>query len=258
MRMENEVVRLNNVTVSFNGETILKRINFVVREDDYIGIIGPNGGGKTTLLKVILGLVSPDEGEISILGESPEKGRRHIGYVPQFAEFDRAFPISVWDTVLMGRLSQSSPFRRFDEEDKAKAEESLKKVRILGLKDRQMGSLSGGERQRIYIARALTTDPKILLLDEPTASIDVEMEAGFYELLNDLRKNVAIVLVSHDISVISVHVDRIACLNRELYVHDSTEIDADILEKTYKCPVEMIAHGVPHRVLREHTHKSKR
>lgn len=251
----NDLIRMRNITVAFDGQIILNGINLSVKPNDYIGVIGPNGGGKTTLLRTILGLVRPLSGEISIMGQPPERGRKSIGYVPQHAVFDRAFPIDVWDTVMMGRLPKSSPFRRFSEEDSRNAEQALKKVGLTGLEARQIGTLSGGERQRTYIARALATDPKVLLLDEPTASIDIEMEEGFYNLLNEIRKSIAIVLVSHDISVISVHVDKIACLNRDMYMHTSSEIDAEILEKTYKCPVEMIAHGVPHRVLKEHNHK---
>ena len=253
-----DIIHMENVTVALDGYIVLNRINLSVKPNDYIGVIGPNGGGKTTLLRTILGLIRPMTGKISIMGESPEKGRRFIGYVPQHAVFDRDFPIDVWDTVMMGRLPKSSPFRRFSEEDSRHAEQALKRVGMTGLESRSIGGLSGGERQRVYIARALATDPKVLLLDEPTANIDIEMEEGFYNLLNEIRKTIAIVLVSHDISVISIHVDKIACLNRELYMHTSSEIDAEMLEKTYKCPVEMIAHGVPHRVLRDHNHKRRR
>jgi zinc transport system ATP-binding protein len=253
--MPEELVRLKDVTVSFDGELILDKVNFTVNEKDYTGIIGPNGSGKTTLLRVILGLVQPDSGSVTVLGKSPEKGRRSVGYVPQFTEFDKVFPISVWEFVMMGRLPKSSFARRYTSEDREKAVGALKRVDLLNLKDKQLGVLSGGEKQRAYIARALATDPKILLLDEPTANIDLKMETGFYDLLSDLRNEVAVVLVSHDISVISVKVDKIACLNKQLFMHESSEIDEHILEETYKCPVEMIAHGVPHRVLKDHGEK---
>jgi len=258
MNEASEIIRMDNVTVALDGHVILNAINLSIMQNDYLGIIGPNGGGKTTLLRTILGLIRPMTGKISIMGEPPERGRKYIGYVPQHAVFDRDFPIDVWDTVMMGRLPRSSPLRRFSEDDSKQAEKALSRVGMTGLEDRSIGNLSGGERQRVYIARALATDPKVLLLDEPTANIDVEMEEGFYNLLNEIRKTAAIVLVSHDISVISVHVDKIACLNRELYMHTSSEIDAETLEKTYRCPVEMIAHGVPHRVLKDHDHKRRR
>jgi len=249
-----EIVKLEDVTVTFDGDTVLDKVNFAVLEKDCIGIIGPNGSGKTTLLRVILGLVTPDSGRVSILGSAPDKGRKHVGYVPQFTEFDKTFPITVGEFAMLGRLPGSRLARRFDDLDRQKTEEALKKVDLLELKGRQLGVLSGGERQRAYIARALATDPKVLLMDEPTANIDVKMEKGFYDLLAELRKDMAIVLVSHDISIITVNVDRIACLNKQLYMHDPSEINEEVLEKTYKCPVEMLAHGVPHRVLKEHEH----
>jgi zinc transport system ATP-binding protein len=253
--MPEELIRLKGVTVSFDGELVLDKVDFSVVERDYIGIIGPNGGGKTTLLRVILGLIEPDSGGVEVLGTSPERGRRYIGYVPQFTEFDKVFPISVQEFVMMGRLPRSSMASRYSSEDREKALSALRRVDLLHLKGRQLGVLSGGEKQRAYIARALATDPKVMLLDEPTANIDIKMETGFYDLLSDLRKEIAVVLVSHDISVISVKVDKIACLNKQLFMHDSSEIDEHVLEETYKCPVEMIAHGVPHRVLREHDEK---
>jgi len=250
--MSDELVRIKGVTVAFDGEVVLDKVDFSVHEDDYIGVIGPNGGGKTTLLKVILGLVKPVEGTISVMGIAPEQGRKFVGYVPQHPEFDQEFPISVRDIVLMGRLSKKARFRAFGEDDRRMAQAALEQVGIPHLRNRQISKLSGGERQRVYIARALVSDPRILLLDEPTANIDVEMEVGFYELLNRLRERIAIVLVSHDVTAISVNVEKIACLNKQLFVHDASELNGEVLEKTYKCPVEMIAHGVPHRVLKKH------
>lgn len=219
---------------------------------DFLGIIGPNGGGKTTLLKVILGLINPSRGSVTVLGDSPERSRRYIGYVPQISQFDREFPVTVLDVVLMGRLGRKGILRRYSEEDKRVAYEVLESVEMLELKDNQIGKLSGGQLQRVLLARALASDPKILLLDEPTASIDEPTKTELYELLKNLNRKVTIVLVSHDIGVISSHVDKIACINRKLFYHGSKEIEAEIIEKTYQCPVDLIAHGVPHRVLRKH------
>jgi zinc transport system ATP-binding protein len=252
--MPEALIDLEDVTVTFDGQMVLDKVNFKVYEKDYIGVIGPNGSGKTTLLKVILGLIIPDEGKVSVMGSAPSVGRKYVGYVPQYLEFDKTFPINVREFALMGRLSNSSLVRRFDEEDRGKADEALDRVGLLDLKEKQLGVLSGGERQRAYIARALASEPKILLLDEPTANIDVKMEKGFYELLAELRKEVAIVLVSHDVGIITVNVDKIACVNRQLFMHQPSEINEQTLEETYKCPVEMIAHGVPHRVLKDHEH----
>ena len=248
-----ELVRLDNVWVHYDGVPILEGINLSIRANDFLGIIGPNGGGKTTLLKVILGLIKPSRGKVSVMGRSPEKGRRYIGYISQFNLFDRDFPISVFDVVLMGRYSKAGLFHRYSEEDKRTAIKALKTVEMLDYKDRQVGRLSGGEQQRVFIARALVTNPKLLLLDEPTASIDPNMQAEFYELLDKLKERMAIVLVSHDISAVSIYVSEIACLNHQLFYHGSKEVSAEELEKSYHCPIQLIAHGtVPHRVLREH------
>jgi len=248
-----ELVRLENIWVDYDSIPVLEAINLSVESNDFLGIIGPNGGGKTTLLKVILGLIKPNRGRVTVLGMPPERGRKHIGYISQFNLFDHDFPISVFEVVLMGRYKRSGLLPRYTEEDRKAATEALDTVEMLDYKDRQIGRLSGGEQQRVFIARALATDPKLLLLDEPTASIDTNMQAEFYELLDRLKENMAIVLVSHDVSAVSIYVSEIACLNHQLFYHGSKEVSAEELEKTYRCPVQLIAHGtVPHRVLREH------
>ncbi|MDY6911606.1 MAG: ABC transporter ATP-binding protein [Chloroflexota bacterium] len=251
--MADEVVRLEDVWTCYDGVPVLEGVNLSIYQDDFLGIIGPNGGGKTTLLKVILGLIKPSRGRVTILGDTPEEGRKLIGYVSQHSLFDRDFPASVWDVALMGRLGKAGLFKRYGEEDKRAALDALEAVEMLDYKNQQIGKLSGGEQQRTFIARALVAEPKLLLLDEPTASVDTPMQTGFYELLEKLKQRMAIVLVSHDISAVSIYVDKIACLNRQLFHHGSPEIEADVLEATYKCPVQMIAHGtIPHRVLKEH------
>jgi zinc transport system ATP-binding protein len=250
--MKSPIISLNNVSVDFNGISVLKNHNFSIFENDFIGIIGPNGGGKTTLLKVILGLVRPSSGDVLVFGQSPQKARHMIGYVPQTNSFERDFPINVWETVLMGRLSKVGLLKNYSRGDYEIAEETLNTVGMYHLKDRQMSQLSGGECQRVLIARALTIQPKLLLLDEPTASVDPEMKTNIFELFSKLRNKMTILLVTHDIGVISSHVDKIACLNRELFFHDSNEISKDALEAVYHCPVDIIAHGFPHRVLKNH------
>lgn len=250
---DGEILRLEDVWVHYNGTPALEGVTLYIEQGDFVGIIGPNGGGKTTLLKVVLGLVEPSRGEVLVFGRPPEKGRRDIGYVPQHNLFDREFPISVGEVVLMGRYGRAGLVKRYSEGDKDAASRVLKTVGMYEHRHRQIGRLSGGEQQRVFIARALVSEPRLLLLDEPTASVDVAMQTEFYELLEQLKQQMAIMLVSHDVGAISVFVDKIACLNRQLYYHGSTEISPDVLETTYKCPVQMIAHGeVPHRVLKEH------
>lgn len=252
MAKNKNVVRLEDVWVQFDGINVLEGINLSIYQHDFLGIIGPNGGGKTTLLKVILGLIKPDSGKVSVFGLSPKKGKEFIGYVPQYSPFDRYFPVSVWEVVLMGRLGKSKLGRRYSERDNRLAYEALEKVEMLDFKNRQIGKLSIGQQQRAFIARALVTQPKLLLLDEPLASVDSPMQTELFELLETLKQKMTIVLVSHDISAVSIYVDKIACLNRKLFYHDSKELTAEDLKATYQCPVEMIAHGVSHRVLMEH------
>lgn len=247
-----EVVRLEDIWVRYDGVLALEGVNLSINQEDFLGLIGPNGGGKTTLLRVILGLVKPSQGKVTVLGETLERSRKLVGYVPQHSLFDQDFPASVWDVVLMGRAGQAGLLRTYSAEDKRTARTALETVEMLEYKDRQIGRLSAGQQQRVFIARALVTEPKLLLLDEPMAGVDAPMQTGFYELLARLKQQMAIVLVSHDISAVSIYVDKIACLNRRLFYHNSKEISVEELEATYQCPVELIAHGIPHRVLKKH------
>ena len=251
--MNEKIVDLKNVWFYRNDIPVLEDVSLEIEKNILLGVIGPNGGGKTTLLKVILGLIEPDRGEVKILGKNPGEigdARKFIGYLPQHTLFDPKFPISVFDTVLMGRYKRV--FRNYSDDDRKAAKRALETMDMLEFKDRQIGSLSGGQLQRVFLARALTREPKLLLLDEPTAGIDPEMQESFYELLSRLKKKMAIVLVTHDISVVSVYVDEVACLNRRLFYHGSTEIALKELGNVYQCPIELIAHGTPHRVLGKH------
>ena len=248
-----ELVKLENIWMSYGSIIVLEDINLSIYRGDFLGIIGPNGGGKTTLLKIALGLLEPTRGKVTYPGYTLEQGRRTVGYVSQHNLFDRDFPASVWDVAIMGRCKNTGLFKRYSKVDKEITAEALQTVGMFSYRDRQMGRLSGGQQQRVFIARALATQPELLLLDEPTASVDTTTQTEFYELLLRLKERMAIVIVSHDLSAISIYVDTIACLNRQLFYHGSTEITAEILEATYKCPVQVIAHGeVPHRVLKEH------
>jgi zinc transport system ATP-binding protein len=253
MEKELEVVKLKDVWAYYNGTPVLQDINLAICERDFLGIIGPNGGGKTTLLKIILGLLKPRRGCVTVLGKDPRESRSQIGYVPQKSFFDKNFPINVWQVTLMGLYSQTGLFRRYSREDEKKAEEALERVSMLEYKNRQIGELSGGQQKRAFIARAIASDPKLLLLDEPMESVDPKVQGELYGLLKEFQKEMAIVLVSHDVTAVSIYVDEIACLNRTLVYHGPKEISDEVLEGTYQCPIHLIAHGsIPHRVLKEH------
>lgn len=248
--MVETAIEMKDVSVKLGDKTVLKDVSVSLNEGTFLGIIGPNGGGKTTLLKVLLGLITPEKGQVRIYGKSPSKTSDEVGYVPQYSNFDSQFPISVWDVVLMGRVGELGWKPFYSKEDKKIAEDSLKMVNMLEYKDRQISELSGGQQQRVLIARALTTEPDILLLDEPTASIDEKIQTNIYELLEKLNKkrNMTIILVSHDIGVISSYVNKVACLNKYFIYHDSDELTPEMIEASYECPVDLVAHGHPHRV----------
>ncbi len=247
----NPVLEIDHVHFYFGTRHVLEDICFSVYENDFIALIGPNGGGKSTLGRLIVGLLTPESGRISLFGQSPQQGRNQVGYLAQFSGSDPDYPIRAIDIVLMSRL-KNSVFFRPTRKDIASAEEALQQVRALHLKNRPLSDMSGGEKQRILLARALLNKPKMLLLDEPTASVDTPTENEFYDLLKELNKSMAIVMISHDITAVSVMVNKIACLNKTLIFHSTTEVTQEDLFKTYHCDVELIAHGVPHRVLKTH------
>ncbi len=247
------VIEVRDVCFGIRGFSILDHVSLEVRKGDFYALIGPNGGGKTTLLKIILGLLEPSAGTVTVLGQSPGEARSRIGYVPQFRTFDFSYPITVREMVLSGRLPKNRfPWARFSPSDREAAERVLERLGIADLARRPVAALSGGEQQRAILARALVGDPEILILDEPTVYVDAPTEVQFYTLLEDLKRSLTILLVSHDIGVISRYITRVACLNHRLYTHDSPEITEDMIEAAYQCPVDLIAHGVPHRVFKDH------
>ena len=245
----NEVIELKGVTAGYRrSDPIIHNIDLTVSKDDFLAIIGPNGGGKTTLLKVTLGLLIPWEGSVKVLGRPPEKSRTEIGYVPQVIP-DESFPITVMDVVLMGRLKNTGLFGRFTRKDRQAAEMNLDRLDVGDLAGDEINSLSGGQKQRVLIARALTGDPQILLLDEPVASVDHNTQESFFNLLAELNSTITIVLVTHDVGAVSAHVKNIACINRNLISHGE-KLSSESVAKAYGCPFELISHGgIPHRVL---------
>ncbi len=249
--MKHPIIDVRNVYFSYNGSPILTNICLQVPEKEFVAFIGPNGGGKTTLVKLLLGLLAPDQGTIRIMDKPPSKVAHRIGYAPQDMSINKAFPISVLDVVLMGRLSAHS-WVRVSRKDIMAAEKALESLEMKEYKDRKIDDLSGGQRERVFIARALAADPEILLLDEPTANIDSHGRTYLYNLLKELNRTKTIVVVSHDTMVLSSYVTAVACINRDLHYHDEAEITQEMMDMGYHCPVELIAHGIPHRILKTH------
>jgi zinc transport system ATP-binding protein len=246
------IISIRDLWVYRDAQIVLEDINLDLDSSDFLGLIGPNGGGKSTLLKIVLGLIKPSRGSIEIFGQNPAMARKSVGYMPQKTIFDKNFPLNALEVVLMGRFSRAGLMKRYNSGDQQAALDALAAV---GMKDRaqkQIGLLSGGEQQRVFVARSLVGEPKLLLLDEPTTGIDAAQQSEFYELLSRLSQNMAIILVSHDLTAVSKYVNKIACLNQKLYYHGTKELTNEDIEKAYGCPVDMIAHGTPHRVLREH------
>lgn len=254
--MSETAVHIENMSVYYDETPAIENVCLDVMDGEYLGIIGPNGGGKSTLLKAILGLVHINTGVVQVYGKNPKNPKTNktlVGYVPQFALIDKQFPITVFEVVLTGRLKQGlSPFFRFNWRDKENVHQLLERVGIANLANRQISELSGGEFQKMLIARALAINPRLLVLDEPTASVDAGSRAQIYNLLEELNINMTIIMVTHDLLAVSSQVSKLACLNRHLVYHGEPELTENIVNSLYGCPVDLIAHGVPHRVLKEH------
>lgn len=234
-------ISIRDVTFSYDTQVVLANVNLEVFAFDSICVVGPNGGGKSTLIKLILGLLAPDSGCVSIFGEKPEVARLRIGYVPQYAAYDPQFPISVFEVVCMGRLGKSWS-GRYSKKDKEVAMESLA---ILGLADiarRPFSTLSGGQRQRVLIARALASEGDILILDEPTANIDHESELQFFDILTELNKRMTILMVTHEVGFASTFFKRIACVNKQVVIHPTSALTGDLIRDMYGGDLQMIRH----------------
>jgi zinc transport system ATP-binding protein len=248
------IIEVRDLWFSFTGTPVLEGVDLEIYPGDFLAVIGPNGGGKTTLLKLMVGLLKPDRGSVRIFGRPPREVTHRIGYVPQEIRPDKRFPISVFDVVLMGRLQGGGGRWRFSRQDQALAREALERVEMWPFRKHRVEALSGGQRQRIFVARALVAEPELLLLDEPMVSVDQKGQTDFYAFLKDLNERVTIVLVSHDPMVLSTHIKSVACVSKQVYFHNAPEITQDMIEMAYQCPVELISHGkVPHRVLPDHT-----
>jgi zinc transport system ATP-binding protein len=256
--MNRQVIEIHNLNFSFNGQAVLQDVDLDVKEGDFMAMIGPNGGGKTTLLKLMLGLLAADSGSIRVFGERPRAVSHRIGYVPQDVNINKDFPVSATDVVLMGKLKPGRGWSRHSQADRDAARDALIQVGMQEFCARRIGELSGGQKQRVFVARALITQPELLFLDEPTASIDTRGQREFYTLLKELNKQITIIVVSHDLMVVSEFVKSVACVNQRLHYHGHAELTGEMIELMYQCsaeevcPVELIGHGLPHRVLHDH------
>ncbi len=246
-----DILELSGVSAGYNSEMVLKGIDLTISDLDFIGVIGPNGGGKTTLVKLILGLIKPMEGSI-IFHENGE--RNLIGYLPQVSQNDKKFPITVLEVVLSGLMSVKQGFMTYTRKDKIRAMEILDMMGIKQLYRKSIGELSGGQMQRVFLGRAIIANPRLLILDEPNTFVDNKFEHDLYQLLSELNEKMAILMVSHDVGTITSYVKTIACVNRNLHYHRSNIITQSQLT-AYNCPIQLITHGeVPHTVLGEHLH----
>jgi zinc transport system ATP-binding protein len=238
---ENYKIEIKNLNFGYKGHpSVLENVNVKIKENQIITVVGPNGGGKTTLLKLITGLLRPDSGEILIDGKPCSK-YTSIGYVPQHSHFDGKFPITVYEVVLSGRIR---PFGYYNKKDKLVADKCIEEVGLNEFKDKAFSALSGGQKQRVLIARALATEAKILLLDEPTSNIDSEIGRNLNSLLKRLGSRMTIILVTHDTGFVTNITDRVLCINRKVVEHPVDSNFSDIVSSAYSSQSVLVRHDI--------------
>jgi zinc transport system ATP-binding protein len=241
------VIEIEGLTYRYDGgASVLEGVTLTVPELEFVSVIGPNGGGKTTLLKLILGLLQPTSGRIQVLGTTPLRARPRIGYMPQFAAMDPRFPVRVLDVVLMGRLGPGNRIGSFSRRDREAAGDAIAMVGLTGLDRRPFSALSGGQRQRVLLARALASDPDLLLLDEPAAGLDQKVEQDFFEVLRELSRSKTLMLVSHDLGFVSSFVQTVVCVHRTVDVHPMSELDGAMIQELYGGEVRLVHHDHSH------------
>ncbi len=251
------LLTIENLNFSYGKNKILTNVNLSINKGDFISIIGPNGSGKSTLLKLIAGILKPNSGKIKFGKNFSEDASHYVGYVPQNFSVKEEFPISVLDVVKIGRIGYIPKFQRSQKQDLEKIKESLELMEVWHLKDKKMNELSGGQKQRVLIARALATEAKVLLFDEPSSNIDVEGQTKLYKILNQIKKELAIMVVTHDISIISNYITGILCVNEKVIYHTKNEVKNDLAKmlgeaKDKLCPYDLILQMVPYKVLESH------
>jgi zinc transport system ATP-binding protein len=241
---QSPVIQIEDMSFSYDGAPVFEDVSLAIPPGDFACLVGPNGGGKTTLLKLITGLLRPSRGTIRVFGQAPADARPRIGYLPQSVAVDPSFPVSVSDVVLTGRLGKTCARRACKRRDSEMVRERLEEVGLYRLRNESFSSLSGGQRQRLLIARALAAEPELLLLDEPTAHIDIKVEAEFYCLLRRLNERMTILLVSHDLKFVSGVVKTVVCVKGNVVTHPTTEIDGAVIRELYGEDILMIRHDL--------------
>jgi len=242
LTVESSVIRIEDMSFSYDGEFVLENVELTIERGDFAAIVGPNGGGKTTLLKLILGLITPQKGSVRVFGLSPSEASPRLGYLQQNPHFDPKFPVTVMDVVLTGRLRRQIVPGFYSRRDREAARAALREVDLYARRDRPFSSLSGGQRQRALIARMLASEPEMLLLDEPLANLDLQAEKELYELLRELNQRLTVVMVSHDLFFVSRFVNKVVCVKNRVRVHQTGEFSEESIRELYGESVQMVRH----------------
>ena len=241
------LINFRNVSFRYKNQRILEEVDLSIHQGDFVSVIGPNGGGKTTLVKLALGLLTPESGRVLLYGRKPRQTRALAGYIPQYSLFDPQFPVSVLDVVLMGKMGNSKFF--FSKSDKEAALTAVSQVGLESVQNNAFSELSGGQRQRVLIARALISKPKLLIMDEPTASVDTAVEEKISTLLEKLAQDLTIIVITHDLGFVSHMVTKIVCVNKRVNIHPASEITKDHLENLYNTPLKAVRHDIKEKSL---------
>lgn len=247
------IIQIAHVEAGYEEKQVLHDVSLTVYDHDFLGIIGPNGGGKTTLVRIMLGLKKPRQGSVAYYRNGSQVDKLAIGYLPQYSHIDRKFPISVREVVLSGLSQQKPLFRRYGKEHHARVAETLRRLEIADLAERPIGALSGGQLQRVLLGRAIVSNPEVIVLDEPNTYIDQRFQEQMYKILGTLNHECAVVIVSHDIGSVMQNVQNVACVNHTLHYHAAEDVSEHEIEHYFGCPLELVGHGdIPHRVLKSH------
>lgn len=248
----NTLIQLTHINAGYGKKIVLNNVNLTITERDFLGIIGPNGGGKTTLAKTLLGMLKPMSGQVTYFLNSTPVPTLRIGYLPQYNKIDKHFPISIYETVLSGLPKKL--WKKYTDADHHKVINILRQMELYELRKQQIGKVSGGQLQRALLARAIVSHPKAVVLDEPDTYIDRQFNIRLYQLLNEINRRSAIIIISHDIGSVLRNVRSIACVNGTLHYHPDTELPEGWLDHHYGCPIDIVGHGpFPHRVLKTHS-----